>query len=344
MTPLPLLTLATPIAPLIAQAPPQPVAGQTSLVLHQTLEKGHQTRVTALQFYPQLPHLLISGGGKNDGQVMIWNWQTGKQYQDDRAQGTGIESLAVSHDGRWLVTTGVDRRIHFWTLPDGEFSHTLNVDFYNLLALAISPDARILISGGLDGIRLWDLHNSRSLYTLARFLPVTQLALHPEGQWLISGTTQGTIQRWDITTGQRQQTWQAHDQGVKFLALSPDGSTLVTVGQDATIHLWEPKTGTKLHTLDNPDGTVGAIAFHPHQPHLLTSTQNHLYLWNWQTGEPLDSWPSLHTHWLSALSVSPDGHWLASGADNGEIKIWQWQSLPLLTPDPQPSIPPHPTP
>ncbi|MGB0564892.1 MAG: WD40 repeat domain-containing protein [Spirulinaceae cyanobacterium] len=332
MTPL-FLSLTTPIAPLIAQAPPPPTLWPAPLRLHQTLEEQHQTRVTALRFYPQLPHLLISGGGKNDGQIMLWNWQTGEQYRDDRAQGTGIESLVLSRDGQWLITTGVDRQIHLWTLPDGEFAHTFAADFYNLLALALSPDDRILISGGLDGIRLWDLQSQRSLYTLTRFLPVTQLALHPDGQTLISGTTQGVLQQWDIATGRSQPAWPAHDGSVKLLAFSPEGSIFVSVGQDNAIHLWDAETGTKRHTLDNPEGTVGAIAFHPHEPLLLTSTQNQLYLWDWQTGEPLGNW-TLHTHWLTALHFSPDGQWLASGADNGEIKIWQWQSTPFFTPEP----------
>ncbi|NEO84853.1 MAG: WD40 repeat domain-containing protein [Spirulina sp. SIO3F2] len=320
-----------PIAPLLLTPPPAPTQlAQLSspLALHQTLAEGHQARVTGLTFHPDYPHLLISSGGKNDSQVVVWNWQSGKRNQRDRAQGSGIESFALSANGEWLVTTGADRYIHFWEMPEGKFTHTLNVDFYNLLSIVISPDDRLLVSGGLEGIRLWDLQNRRSLSTLARFLPVTELAMHPDGTQLASGTIQGTIQLWDLTTGDRQQTWQAHEDTIQALAFTPDGAGLVTVGQDEIIYLWETTTGNLSQAFEHPPGSVGAIALHPSEPFLVASIQNRLYLWNWLTGEQLAQWP-LHTNWISSLTFSSDGQWLASGAYDGEIKIWHWPQFQL---------------
>lgn len=304
----------------------QPAVAQLSLEHQRTLKHKHQTRINALIFHPTESDILISGGGKNDGRMMVWNWQSGKLRDRDRVQGTGIQAMVLSSDGQWLVTTGVDRRVHFRTLPDGDLDHTLHADFFNVLDVSVTPDNRILVSGGLDGIRLWDLQNQRSLYTLTRFLPVTQVAIHPDGEYLASSTIQGTIQLWALQAGSREQIWQAQgDVGIRLLDFSPDGSMLITVDQAETIQLWDARTGTLRQTLENPQGQVDAIAFHPEHPLLLTSTQNQVYAWNWQTGAELGR-QQLHTNWISAIAFSSDGQTLASGAYDGEIKLWQWQN------------------
>lgn len=321
LAPLPSLLLLTPTLAWV-----QPATAQFVPLEHQqTLKHKHQTRINALIFHPTDPNILISGGGKNDGYMMVWNLQSGKVRERDRAQGTGVQSMVLSSDGQWLVTTGIDRRVHFRTLPEGDLDHTIHSDFFNVLDVAVTTDDRILVSGGLDGIRLWDLQNQRSLYTLARFLPVTQVAIHPQGEYLASSTTQGTIQLWALQSGEREQVWQVQAAaGIRLLDFSPDGSVLLTVDQTETIQLWDARTGDLRRTLSNPRGRVGAIAFHPEQPLLLTSIQNQVYLWNWQTGAELGH-QTLHNNWVSSLTFSPDGQTLGSGAYDGEIKLWQWQ-------------------
>lgn len=293
-------------------------------VLIQTIPAAHHARVSNLIFYPTNPEILISGGGKNDGDIKFWNWQQAKHLWTRRGQSSGIASMVLSADAQWLVSTGSDREVHLWTLPEGEFAHTLKADFYNLLAVAITPDNRTLISGGLDGIRLWSIGNQRSRYTLARFLPVSAIAPHPNGEWLASGTTTGEVQLWNIETGQRLSTLGAHRQAVTSVAFTPNGDVLITAGRDRDLKLWDLTNAAAVRTLADHVGEIGAIALHPTQPMVAVAAENWVYVWDWQQANLLGVW-ELAPDWISSLAWSPNGQQLATGDLGGEIRIWQWR-------------------
>jgi WD40 repeat protein len=68
------------------------------------------------------------------------------------------EVAALSPDGRMLVTTTYDGRIHLWELATGRKRAVLTGHRDSVYAIAFSPDGRYLAGGGADGqVLLWDL-------------------------------------------------------------------------------------------------------------------------------------------------------------------------------------------
>ena len=58
-------------------------------------------------------------------------------------------------------------------------------------------------------------------------------------QFVVNGHNNGTIQLWDVKTGDRITALDGHTQQVETLKFSPDGETLVSTAQDGTIFLWD---------------------------------------------------------------------------------------------------------
>ena len=71
-----------------------------------------------------------------------------------------------------------------------------------VLAVGISPDGRLLASGGSDGVaKIWDIESSSLLNVLPSKTPaVYTVTFSPDGRLLASGS-HDQIQIWSVATG-----------------------------------------------------------------------------------------------------------------------------------------------
>jgi WD40 repeat protein len=155
-------------------------------------------------------------------------------------------------------------------------------------ALAISPDGRLLATGGLDdSLRLWDASRLREVRTFAQDPgSVSQVAFNPSGKWLASCALRlmqedMVVQLWDVATGSERRRLRGHTNNVTCLAIAPDGRRVAAGGADRTIRLW------KLDTHDPP------LCF---------------------TG---------HTAQLSSIAFLPSGASFLSGSHDGTVRMWE---------------------
>lgn len=309
---------------LLAQTETEPLpsanAWRNPQLIH-TLE-GHTAAVDALSFTPD-GKMLISGGSTNDGTIKLWWLKTGREIDSFRGHRTSVLSLLLSSDGETLASAGDDAAINLWNWKTGEYTRTFLGHSSNVLCLAMTSDGQTLVSGGLDGIRLWDLRRQRPLYNLARFDNQTYaLAVHPEGNNMVSGLRDGSLKRWNLKTGQLLQTIPAHSDAVSTLLFSQDGKTMVSGSYDRTIRIWNLTTGQIDHTLSGHTGRIRSIALNPNGETLASASRDGVRLWNLKTGE-LIAVLKEHEDWVQSVSFSRDGRLLATGGFDQKIRIWQ---------------------
>ncbi|MBD2517675.1 WD40 repeat domain-containing protein [Nostoc sp. FACHB-973] len=107
-------------------------------------------------------------------------------------------SLAISTDGKLLVSGSWDQTIKIWQLETGELLHTLKGHRDRVYAIALSPDEQIIASGSADQtIKLWHLQTGELLGTFTGHGNiVTALAFTASGEMLVSGSLDKTIKIW----------------------------------------------------------------------------------------------------------------------------------------------------
>jgi WD40 repeat protein/tRNA A-37 threonylcarbamoyl transferase component Bud32 len=137
----------------------------------------------------------------------------------------------------------------------------------------------------------------------------SSLAFSPDGNWLVAGTRQGKLCRWDTTAEQPQAVvWQGHGEkeGVGWLAFSPDGSQLLSGSSEKTMR-WDLVNGWQGSVLVRSGGGRGAYS--PDGAMLALAMDSGLKLFVGKALQPRASRPE--TIPASDLAISPDGGTLA---------------------------------
>lgn len=276
-----------------------------------------------------------------------------------------VFAVDISPDGLLLAAGTTDGRVWVWRIADGELLFTCEGHTGQIWAICFSPDGQILASGS-NGVRLWDSSTGQTLAMLSGpgydFDPVYALAINPDGRTLASGHRNQLIKLWDVATavslgtGQPRQTLQGHSHEVRSLDFSPDGQLLASGNRNSTVCLWHAPTGQKLVTLRSQAIGIWAVKFSPDGRLLTSGGEDHqVRLWDVsallntsvtgvlsipddaslaKTDTPDADQPLTilegHTDWVRALSFSPDGAILASGAEDQRIILWDMANVGVL--------------
>jgi len=67
---------------------------------------------------------------------------------------------------------------------------------------------------------------------------VQAIAITPNGKILVSGGGDTVIKLWDLGTGKVVESWSDHADAVNAIALSPDGKRLISCSADKTVKVW----------------------------------------------------------------------------------------------------------
>jgi hypothetical protein len=131
--------------------------------------------------------------------------------------------------------------VQLWNIGAGEVDREVSSRSGGVLAAAVSPEGRMLATGGPDGtVRLWEMASGRqrrALYGDTAFVRATAFA--PDRALLATGSSNGTVRLWDVSTGQRVHTFNTHQGGMVAVVFASRGSTLITAGEDGTALVWD---------------------------------------------------------------------------------------------------------
>ncbi|PSB43226.1 hypothetical protein C7B80_24915 [Cyanosarcina cf. burmensis CCALA 770] len=190
-------------------------------------------------------HTIATGSTSVQGTVKLWNWQTGEMIDAVRAASSGIRSLAMSQDGKILVSGSGGGTIKIWHLDRGlnQPKHDLsNAHMSDVLTLAIRN--QILISGGEDRtIKIWDLNTTEKQQPIhileGHGGSIWCVVVSPDGTKIASASADYTVKIWDLLTGQILETLTGHLGEVRTVTFSPDSKMLASAGDDWVIKLWQ---------------------------------------------------------------------------------------------------------
>jgi WD40 repeat protein len=151
---------------------------------------------------------------------------------------------------------------------------------------------------------------------------VRSVAFSNDGRLLALGFLNGSLQVWEVSSGEMIYSHVAHQASVTSVAFSPNNLLLATGSRDNTVKLWESDTGHELQVLRGHKGEVSAVAFSPDGQWLVSSSHDRLIkIWRVVTGHEAQTLEG-HTMQVTAAIFTPDGQTIISASWDKTIRLW----------------------
>ncbi|MCD8487657.1 MAG: hypothetical protein LRZ84_13220 [Desertifilum sp.] len=244
---------------------------------------------------------------------------------------SAIAALDLSADRNTLVASDYEV-VKVWDVNTGELKSTLSSDATEapVTSVSLSPDGQLLASAKGD-IEIWNLSTGQPIRTLEAEDWTTIVAISPDGKTLASSggdpvDQNGSLQVWDLTSGELIRTNYYVACEISSLAFSPNGQLLVLTGSNleankGIIQLWHLETGKPRFTLE-PAVTPYGVMFNPDATMFAVGCNDQsIKLWNSATGGLVQTFTG-HQGSVYAVAISSDGKLLASGSEDGTIVLW----------------------
>ncbi len=256
--------------------------------------------------------------------------------------GTGKPDVWKGHDGpvrfvAWtggptLVSAGADKKINFWSMPDGKKVQSAAVDF-RVRAAALSKDGKTFaVAGESDVIQVFDVASGKPTTKLTDKMDWTlTLAFSADGKQLLSGDYLGVVRLWDVG-GKKIAELPAKPVPVPktlpdpvsatSVAFGPDGKTAYIGTADGPIVVVNLGDGKIARTLAGHTGPVTGMTFHPNGTLLATASKDRtVKLWNPAAPAPLKSLDG-HTAWVEGVVFIDENTKLATVSADATVKTW----------------------
>ena len=90
-----------------------------------------------------------------------------KPFIIEKGHTSSIYAIAISPDGKYIVSGSIDTTIKIWDFKTGECLNTLEGHIDSVNSISISPDGKYIVSGSDDDtIKIWDFKTFEYIYTI----------------------------------------------------------------------------------------------------------------------------------------------------------------------------------
>ncbi|KAH0625433.1 hypothetical protein JD844_014939 [Phrynosoma platyrhinos] len=239
---------------------------------------------------------LVLATGLNDGQIKIWEVQTGCLLFSLSGHQDVVRDLSFvpGESGSILVSASRDKTLRIWDLSqNGKQLKVLCGHVQWVYCCRISPDGQMLCSAaGEKSALLWSMHS----YSLLRRLEghqgcVVSCDFSPDSALLATASYDTFVILWDPCTGEQLRSLchiplqttldhnsDFHASSLRSVCFSPEGLYLATVADDRLLRIWALELGSPVAFAPVKNGLC--CTYYPHGGIIATGTRDgHIQFW-----------------------------------------------------------------
>ncbi|CAD6195861.1 unnamed protein product [Caenorhabditis auriculariae] len=251
--------------------------------------------------------------------------------------------VAFSPDSKYLVSTGKESSIVKYSIEEkkvvGVIKRTKNAAATSqnahsgvIFSVAISPDGNFLASAGFDtAVKVWNFKTLAHIKDLEGHRgAVLSLCFQLKTNNLFSASEDRTVKLWDLDQLGLVDTMYGHQDAVRSVACLQKQRVATAGGRDRTCRVWKVEAESQL-VFNGLSQCVSldCVAMVNEEHFASGSADGTLSLWSFWKKKPLFSRRAAHgqkngeNRWIVSLAALPYSDLLASGSNEGELKLWK---------------------
>jgi WD40 repeat protein len=185
-----------------------------------------------------------------DCKIDIWDLTTGKLLAESQSSHkASVTAVAFSPDGKWLISTGVDRTLRLWQTKTGQELNRVENLTNTIERLVFAADGRTIVGAAIHH----DNQGKRSFHLVSWEVgtwkerqqregpaaPVLFRTFSDDGQALAYTDADGALHVETVADGKELGRFQGHQGEMVKVLFSRDRRVLATAGRDGTILIWD---------------------------------------------------------------------------------------------------------
>jgi WD40 repeat protein/predicted Ser/Thr protein kinase len=270
----------------------------------------------------------------HDRTARVWDVATGKE-RFRCSYGANVQTACFSPDGQRLLVAAWGGEAGLWNALSGRpfgqpFRHRsqLNLAVFSndgSRLLTASEDATACVWDAAGVVYRWRASGSgadrRSLLEPMRHDGAVQwAAFSPDGQRVVTASSDHTAQVWDIRTSAGPSLVLRHEGLARYAVFGGDGATVATADADGGVVLWDAARGVRRAEILRHHSGVSALQFSPNGVRVASAAEDgSVLLWDAGTGGMLGLH---HENRVRCLRFSPDGRRLLTCSDDRTARLW----------------------
>ncbi|MFA5957213.1 protein kinase [Hyphomicrobium sp.] len=239
-----------------------------------------------------------------------------------KAYDVPIERLALSGDGRLIVTAAHEAQLKVWSYDSRYQLGTIPLEDGPAVSLAVRNNR--VVTGHADGtVAVYDLDTKRRLFHFKRNdATIWAVDFIDSEDRVAAASHDWTVALWETASQDAPvAVLEGHENAVQALAVDSSGRWIASGGADRAVRIWSAETKDTRRLYRNNSDFISALSFSPDGAMLATGSLDGTVKLLSMNSYRMQRSLSGHNARITSLAFSASGDLLASASEDGVVRI-----------------------
>jgi serine/threonine protein kinase len=244
------------------------------------------------------------------------------QTAEIKAHDGAIEGLALSGDGRLIVTTSREAELKIWSYDSHYQQGTIALEDGPATSLAVRNN-RVVTGHSNGAVAIYDLDSKRRLFRFKRNdARIWAVAFVGSEDRVAAASHDWTVALWETASASAPSAvLEGHENAVQAVAVDPSGQWIASGGADRAVRIWSSETRDMRRLYRNNSDFISALAFSPDATMLATGSLDGTIKLLSMNSYRMQRVLGGHNARITSLAFSSSNDLVASASEDGVVRV-----------------------